>query len=68
MFKYSWKGEVIYHKSISKEGILYRDKPNKEGIQIIDVDRYDERFKIESLLKHQLLNDFREIGIKVTQK
>lgn len=67
--KYTWKGDVIYHRSSKKEGILYREKPqNKDGINVIDVERYDQMHDLESFVKHQLLDDFQKAGIKVTNE
>jgi hypothetical protein len=66
--KYVWKGEVLYHRSSRKEGVLYREKPlSKDGVHVIDMERYEHKHELESLVKNQLLDDFRQAGIPVTK-
>lgn len=66
--RYMWKGETLYNRTNKKEGLLYREKPqSKDGVHVIDIERYDHRKELESLLKNQLLDDFESIGIKITQ-
>lgn len=66
--KFEWKGVTLYHRNMKAEGNLYRDKPqNTDDIHVVDMTLYTEKATLESILKHQLLDDFRSIGIKVTQ-
>lgn len=67
--RYVWKGEVLYHRNSKKEGLLYREKPlNKDGVHVIDVERYEHKRELESLIKKQLLEDFEKAGILVTRE
>ena len=66
--KYVWKGEVLYHRTSKKEGILFREKPeSRDGVHVIDVERYEHKRELESLVRNQLLQDFKDAGITVTK-
>lgn len=67
--KYIWKGETLYHRNPRNEGILFRDKPDgKDGVQVMDIDRTDHKRELQSMLKSQLIEDFRKANITVTNE